>query len=226
MKIYIDNVLLNFSTDHKILGAEKVSTVAFFELFQNEEFENYLIVDFDFAYFLERVHILLTKRPSHFVTVTLIVSSFNNIYDTFSDAFTPEPAAGGLVMKNDTFLMIKRLGKWDLPKGKMESDEETEDTAVREVWEECGVKVSSYGFLCDTFHMYFRKNKPFIKKTSWYLMECIEDRDMNGQEEEGITEVNWFNRKELETNLIHSYGNIEDVFMAYLQREKDLKNKE
>ena len=48
-------------------------------------------------------------------------------------------------------------------------------------------------------------------------MENIDDSNMSGQEEEGITEVNWFTRKMLETNLIHSYGNIEDVFLNYLR---------
>jgi 8-oxo-dGTP pyrophosphatase MutT (NUDIX family) len=36
--------------------------------------------------------------------------------------------------------MILRLGKWDLPKGKMEKNEEPMICAIREVEEECGIK--------------------------------------------------------------------------------------
>ena len=97
---------------------------------------------------------------------------------------------------------------------------------MREVHEECGVKAESQGFLCDTHHMYSRRGKTYIKKTSWYLMENVDDSAISGQAEEGITEVGWFNRKMLETNLIHSYGNIEDVFMKYLQLKKAKAGKE
>src|SRR5690606_32482099 len=42
-------------------------------------------------------------------------------------------AAGGLVRKKEKFLMIYRLKKWDLPKGKREKNESYKQTAVREV---------------------------------------------------------------------------------------------
>jgi ADP-ribose pyrophosphatase YjhB (NUDIX family) len=43
------------------------------------------------------------------------------------------------VRKKDKFLMIYRMKKWDLPKGKKEKKEKYKDTAVREVSEECNV---------------------------------------------------------------------------------------
>ena len=49
-------------------------------------------------------------------------------------------AAGGLVKNsNDEILYIRRLGYLDLPKGKVEADETTEQAAIREVSEECGI---------------------------------------------------------------------------------------
>src|SRR5690606_38316271 len=49
-------------------------------------------------------------------------------------------AAGGLVDNElNEFLFIKRLGKWDLPKGKLEEGEKMKETALREVEEECGI---------------------------------------------------------------------------------------
>ena len=50
-------------------------------------------------------------------------------------------AGGGLVYnKAGDVLFIFRNGKWDLPKGGIEEGEEIEDTAIREVEEETGVK--------------------------------------------------------------------------------------
>src|SRR5690349_14410386 len=48
-------------------------------------------------------------------------------------------AAGGLIRKKEKFLMIYRLKKWDLPKGKREKNEKYKQTAVREVQEECNI---------------------------------------------------------------------------------------
>lgn len=50
-------------------------------------------------------------------------------------------AGGGLVYnKNGEVLFIFRNGKWDLPKGGSDKGEDIEDTAIREVEEETGVK--------------------------------------------------------------------------------------
>src|SRR5690606_16124356 len=55
-------------------------------------------------------------------------------------------AAGGLVKNGEgDYLFIFRLGKWDLPKGKVESHEKMREAAVREVEEECGLKIDYLG---------------------------------------------------------------------------------
>src|SRR5690554_6546012 len=49
-------------------------------------------------------------------------------------------AAGGWVTDPlGAGLFIHRLGKWDLPKGKAEQGEDSAQTALREVQEECGI---------------------------------------------------------------------------------------
>ena len=45
-------------------------------------------------------------------------------------------AAGGLVKKRQDYLFIYRNGKWDLPKGKLENNEDLAECALREVEEE------------------------------------------------------------------------------------------
>ena len=48
-------------------------------------------------------------------------------------------AAGGLVENNGKFLWIFRNGIWDLPKGKVEINENFKSAGIREVQEECGL---------------------------------------------------------------------------------------
>lgn len=50
-------------------------------------------------------------------------------------------AAGGLIVnQKKEILFIYRNGKWDLPKGKIESEENPPEAALREVKEETGLK--------------------------------------------------------------------------------------
>ena len=217
MKIYIDNVLIRFQNEVHKEGKTDISQDDLFTRLPELNERSYLLNNFNKEIFLDRITDILLKRPENPVQIIIESDLSFSPYQEISKKYDAEPAAGGLVIKNDEFLMIRRLGKWDLPKGKIEKGENSEEAALREVKEECGIIAKSLGFLCDTHHMYMRKGKTYIKKTSWYLMENIDDSNMSGQEEEGITEVNWFTRKMLETNLIHSYGNIEDVFLNYLR---------
>ena len=50
-------------------------------------------------------------------------------------------ASGGVVLNEENKLLwIYRLGKWDLPKGKLEKNESFKVAAIREVEEECNVQ--------------------------------------------------------------------------------------
>ncbi len=58
---------------------------------------------------------------------------------------SPKLTADGLILKDKKILLIKRKnypfkGKWALPGGFVEYNEKTEDTAMREVFEETGLK--------------------------------------------------------------------------------------
>src|SRR5690554_3653438 len=62
-------------------------------------------------------------------------------FSLFCNSFQMIKAAGGFVKNNEGLLLfIYRLGKWDLPKGKVEEGESVEEAAIREVEEECGLK--------------------------------------------------------------------------------------
>jgi 8-oxo-dGTP pyrophosphatase MutT (NUDIX family) len=112
-------------------------------------------------------------------------------------------AAGGLVTnQNGDHLFIYRNDKWDLPKGKIEKKEKTKIAAVREVEEECGIKVnnSEYG-ICKTYHTYIYKGEVVLKKTYWFKMRYKGNAKLVPQLEEGITDVRWFKNEEVPQSL-------------------------
>ena len=133
-------------------------------------------------------------------------------------------AAGGLVTNSEgEFLLIRRSGLWDLPKGHQEDGEQIEATALREVEEETGIKGLTLGqFIRVTDHTYFRDEKWFLKHTWWYSMTCNGESDLVPQTEEGITEVRWVAKSELPELLSQTYPTIVEVFRAIGLSEKFL----
>ncbi len=122
-------------------------------------------------------------------------------------------AAGGLV-KNEkkAFLFIYRNDKWDLPKGKIEKAETVKEAAVREVEEECSITVNKLGKkLCKTYHVYVSKGEVVLKKTYWYNMKCKGQNKLKPQREEGITDVRWFKRDDIDPILANTFPSIMDV---------------
>jgi 8-oxo-dGTP pyrophosphatase MutT (NUDIX family) len=126
-------------------------------------------------------------------------------------------AAGGLVRKKDKFLMIYRMKKWDLPKGKKEKREAFIDTAVREIEEECNIKVKLGPKICTTWHTYTMNRRAMLKKTKWYAMDLIDDSSMKPSAEEDIEDLRWMNPKEVYHALEHSYRSIRHVFEKYYE---------
>lgn len=124
-------------------------------------------------------------------------------------------AAGGLVRKNDNFLMIYRLGKWDLPKGKLEKDEKNREAAIREVNEECAVEVEIIDKLVTTWHTYIQEGKRILKKSTWYNMNCLDDSNMEPQYVENIEDIRWMSFDEVQQALKNSYRSIKGVIDAW-----------
>jgi 8-oxo-dGTP pyrophosphatase MutT (NUDIX family) len=123
--------------------------------------------------------------------------------------------AGGLVMnQNNEILFIKRLGKWDLPKGKVEKNESFRETAIREVQEECGIaKLEIIKQLPDTFHIYAHKEKVIFKQVKWFEMYTNQIKT-TAQREEGIVEAKWFPLSDLSIPFANTFENIKD-FLAH-----------
>jgi len=116
-------------------------------------------------------------------------------------------AAGGLVKNaNSDYLFIKRLGKWDLPKGKVEDGEKMKEAAVREVAEECSIEIDSLGKKIEsTYHIYILKGEFILKKTNWYKMKVNSVPELIPQTEENITEARWVSIKDLHIIRVNTY---------------------
>jgi 8-oxo-dGTP pyrophosphatase MutT (NUDIX family) len=127
-------------------------------------------------------------------------------------------AAGGIVQRKDSFLFIKRSGLWDIPKGKMEKNEIPTETAVREIEEECGIVSPEIDYLIGiTYHTYFYKGRPTIKKTYWYALNYNGIKKTKGQLEEGITQVKWLKKDELNKVKKNTYTSIIEVMDLYFK---------
>ncbi|WP_415060492.1 NUDIX hydrolase [Flavobacterium sp.] len=125
-----------------------------------------------------------------------------------------EKAGGGLVFndKNEV-LFIYRNKKWDLPKGGIEKGEEIEDTALREVQEETGVKgLKITRKLNKTYHIFKRNGRYKLKITHWFEMKTSFSGKMTGQLEEGIEKVEWVKPENIASCLTNSYENIKLLF--------------
>ncbi len=133
-------------------------------------------------------------------------------------------AAGGLVINNlGQILLIHRLGKWDLPKGKQEPNESIQITASREVAEECGLLLENICLgepICQTKHSYILDNESILKTTHWYLMTYTEESNLVPQTEEGIDKVCWVDEKDVDGLLSNSYDTIREVFAHWRGTKK------
>ncbi|MFB9055777.1 NUDIX hydrolase [Mariniflexile ostreae] len=126
----------------------------------------------------------------------------------------PNVVAGGGKVYNDEgdILFIYRNDKWDLPKGKTEGIESIEKTAIREVMEETGVAgLEITKPLNTTYHIFKRNGRYKIKVTYWFEMKTSFKGVLYPQEEEGITEVAWLNKKKAKKALKNSYANIKEL---------------
>lgn len=134
-------------------------------------------------------------------------------WERFRSLFHHVEAAGGVVLNDaEEWLMIHRLGKWDLPKGKLESFEQPEEAAVREVSEECGIpEPQLLSHLVDTYHIYTQHTERVLKRTCWYLMRSHGNHRPVPQTIEGITEVKWVSPSEVGELAEQSYGSIRVV---------------
>jgi len=123
-------------------------------------------------------------------------------------------AGGGFVVNpKGKVLFIKRNGKWDLPKGKVDKGESIENAALREVEEETGVRdLQVEKFLRTTYHVFKRNGEFRLKQTHWFLMSTDYKGPFKAQKEEGIKKVKWKGPIKAAKALKKSYKNIRILY--------------
>ncbi len=134
-------------------------------------------------------------------------------FTLFSSFYQIIEAAGGIVRHpSGKYLFIKRFGKWDLPKGKIEQGESPAMAAVREVREECGLKGHRIlNELPSTFHTYKLEGNRVLKRTWWFAMDYSGELHTIPQTEEGISEATWLVPSQFDVVLGNTYRSIAEL---------------
>ncbi len=151
----------------------------------------------------------------HLNTGVVYSHDMQESFDAFKSYFTFIQAAGGLVFNSrKKFVGIHRLGKNDLPKGKLEKGESAEAAAVREVKEECGLDAVTLHYrIANTYHIYFIDDNPVLKKTHWFKMQT-DTGILTPQHEENITDASWISIRDIEQFISNTYPSVRDVLEA------------
>ena len=123
-------------------------------------------------------------------------------------------AGGGLVRnRRGDYLLIKRNGQWDLPKGHQEENEDIKITSLREVEEETGIdQLSLKELICVTDHCYRRDGIWHLKHSWWFDMLYNGPVDLVPQKEEDISKAAWVAKSSLPLLLKTTYPSIMEVF--------------
>ena len=136
------------------------------------------------------------------------------MYRRLCAEFREVNAAGGLVSnRRADYLLIRRNGLWDLPKGHQEPGEDIAVTALREVQEETGVQsLELRDLICITDHCYLRGGVWHLKHTWWYDMLYTDPVDLTPQLEEDISKAAWVAKSSLPPYLKNTFPSILEVF--------------
>ena len=169
--------------------------------------------------------VMRVKKLKRLVSITFATANKKELVKAVKRHFKIIKAAGGIVSKDDRILLMYRLKKWDLPKGKLDKDESSKTGAVREVEEECNVQVKLEHKVCATWHTYMQNGSRILKKTKWYAMTCLDDRQMKPQLEEDIEQLIWVDEVQAKILLATSYRSINYVIDKYYQKQKAMQGK-
>lgn len=131
-----------------------------------------------------------------------------------------EFTAGGVVFRRAPsgiqFLMLQDpKGRWTIPKGHVEPDESLEQTALREVEEETGVKRLRIRDKLDKIHFFYRREGKLIFMTTYfYLMESIANDKL--VPEDWMAGLRWFPAPE--AMKLVEYRDMEKLFKLGLDK--------
>lgn len=102
-----------------------------------------------------------------------------------------EISSGGVVVFGNTILLLRKFnGDWVLPKGRVEDGESTRTAALREVYEESGVKGEIIKYLGKINYKYknIKRDEIVLKTVHWYLMKS-NSMESKPQKQEGFADA-------------------------------------
>ena len=209
MKIYIEETPLYLCADAKTLGIDLVPKTVLVSRYTGK-----------IKHILNHIDLLEKSKKYTAVIIEhhepdILIGDFLNLYKMLS-------AAGALVVNEEgEYLMIHRLGYWDLPKGKIEKKEGIEMAAVREIEEETGaIDVVLKDSLLTTYHTYKIKKKRILKKTYWFHATAPK-QDLIPQSEENIEHATWLDYSQFDEEGEKIYKNILEVIHTFQRRGDD-----
>ena len=138
-------------------------------------------------------------------------------FAAFAAEFTRVEAAGGVVVDDaGAWLMMRRNGRWDLPKGHVEAGEDFEHCAAREIAEETGIRARVVRPLCETLHAYWfpPTSRWELKCTHWFELRSTGEGTPTPQCEEGIEQVVWCSPDEAAEHVREAFPTIRRVAEA------------
>lgn len=121
------------------------------------------------------------------------------------------------------FLLIEDLkGRWSVPKGHVESGETLEQTALREIGEETGLKNTRIIDKLDKVHFFYRFEGRLIFMTAFhFLIEAMDpDEEIVVEESEGIVDARWFSAETAEQVL--EYKSLKELFQRSMKILKEM----
>jgi len=163
------------------------------------------------------------QELSELVSAFFALTKIENLYifhddilslvEEFKACFNFVEAAGGVITnKKGEFLIMKRDGIWDLPKGKLEPGEDFETAALREVEEEIGLSgIRVKQQIVSTYHTYHLSEDQILKKTKWFEMVYEGDETATPQSSENITKIKWVKPGETDFIRKNTYPSVLDV---------------
>ncbi|HWV29916.1 ADP-ribose pyrophosphatase YjhB (NUDIX family) [Dyadobacter sp. BE34] len=160
---------------------------------------------------IQVIQMLEKEFPKDMLSITMATREKSEVEDKIKAQYKVIKAAGGVVVKDGKWLFMYRRKMWDLPKGKLDKGENSKVAAIREIEEETGVKALIRDKICTTWHTYTLNNSRILKRTKWYLLDCLDDSQMSPQAEEQIEKLDWYEPSDVKPLLIQSYSSIRYV---------------
>ncbi len=203
LKIYLDEKAIYLTdqlSDHLKIKS-KQEAVIFAD--ENEAFETSAI--------------LTALRTKDKTAAIILRKDLDALKKSFFAAFDIIEAGGGIVQNDDkAILFIFRRGKWDLPKGKLETGETIEVCAEREITEETGLKqLTLHKKIGETYHIYTENGKDILKTSHWFYFTSGGSKKTVPQIEEDIQEVKWVSTRNIREPMSNTYRNIKDILTVF-----------